>query len=479
MTQRRLCFQPSYGLPGVCGKGDTLCGTGGLRVKMNMQSSDRPGTLNCNRFDRIVDTISSSGKVLDRAWEIDVKRNIQAVVVLTLLAVGCGKIPFLKKSSDKSDTDQPTQTPDAQPNAQASPTPTTAPEVLSERSKDKFAVAYGHSLFLKADGTAYVWGNNSNGQFGDGSTANSDHTTAAAVQGGYKVVAAGYLYTLAVANNGNLYTWGYNYYGQAGDGSKQNSHLSPTKIGSDTTWQKVATSYQTSYGLKTDGTLWAWGLNSSGQVGDGTSTDKLVPTQILSQVKSLFVGNQSVFVIKNDGTLYGWGLNTGGQLGDNSKQNRYLPIKITNDTDWLTVATGNNHTLALKKDGSLWAWGQNNYGKLGDGGTAEKLVPTHIGSGTDWRDVGCGDSHSLAVKADGTLWAWGANDVGQLGDGSTTDAGAPKQIGTATDWQAVAGMGKFSRAIKSNGVLYTWGATTFGQLGRTSGNTSPGLVDGL
>ena len=189
-----------------------------------------------------------------------------------------------------------------------------------------------------------------------------------------------------------------------------------------TVFANTVTAGQTSsIAIKVDGTLWAWGNNSYGQLGDGTTEVKNKPNQIDTATgwASVSSGAFHTIAIKTDGTLWAWGGNTDGQLGDGTNVSKNTPTKIGTATNWASVSAGTYHTLAIKTDGTLWAWGSNEFGHLGDGTSRAKNAPIQIGRDTNWVSVSAGSYHTLAIKSDGTLWAWGRNEFGQLGDGTT------------------------------------------------------------
>jgi hypothetical protein len=163
--------------------------------------------------------------------------------------------------------------------------------------------------------------------------------------------------------------------------------------------------------------------------------------------------------------LWAWGNNFYGQLGDGTNTDKSVPTRIGTATDWQSIsASGSSHSVAIKTDGSLWAWGNNFSGQLGDGTNTNKSVPTRIGSDNDWLSIKCG-SRIIAIKTDGSLWAWGSNASGQLGDGTTTPKNSPIRIGQESKWQIIAGDGSHTLSIKSDGSLWAWGSNQIGQLG--------------
>jgi len=216
--------------------------------------------------------------------------------------------------------------------------------------------------------------------------------------------------------------------------------------------------------LKSDGSVWAWGANFYGQLGDGTTTDRHSPIQVhgandtgyLTDIVAIATGYSHTVALKSDGTVWAWGANWAGQLGDGTATDRHTPIQVhgSGDVGYLTditaIAAGEWHTVALKSDGTVWAWGANWAGQLGDGTATEKHSPVQVhGSGdvgylTDITAIAAGEWHTVALKSNGSVWAWGRNDEGQLGDGTVTEKHTPVQVhgsgdvGYLTDITAVA-----------------------------------------
>src|SRR3989344_6242212 len=243
-------------------------------------------------------------------------------------------------------------------------------------------------------------------------------------------ISARYKHTIAIKSDGTLWAWGYNLYGQLGDGTTSQRN-SPVQIGTDNNRVSISAGGYHTIAIKSDGTLWAWGSNDSGQLGDGTYNNKTTPTQITTVAAnwvSISTGGLHTLAIKSDGTLWAWGYNSGGQLGDGTATQRNSPVQIGTGNNWTSIAAGYYHTIAIKSDGTLWAWGYNGYGQLGDGTMVNKSSPAQIGTDNNWASIEAGGYHTLAIKSDGTLWAWGDNGYGQLGDGTNTDRFSPVQV---------------------------------------------------
>jgi alpha-tubulin suppressor-like RCC1 family protein len=305
-----------------------------------------------------------------------------------------------------------------------------------------------------------------------------DDQTYGPVSGIYTAVSAGGNHTLALGDDGSLWAWGCNGSGQLGDGTNT-TRIRPVLI--DTGYSAISAGYSHSIGLKTDGTLWTWGYNQQGQLGDGTLIDKNIPVQIGSNYKAISAGKFGLYgehslALKTDGTLWAWGYNQRGQLGDGTLVDRTIPVKI--GTGFTAISAGGEHSLALKANGTLWAWGFNFYGQLGDNSTNDKKSPVQIGS--DFVAIAAGVIHSLGIKSDQTLWAWGNGMTGQLGDSTTeTVRDKPVKIGSGFSAISTGGSGLFPifncagshcLAIKTDGTVWTWGYNCDGQLG--DGNTN-------
>ncbi len=325
--------------------------------------------------------------------------------------------------------------------------------------------ADNHSAAIKSDGTLWTWGDNYEGQLGDGGPRGKRVIPAKiASTAKWHSIAGGNDYMVAIKSDGTLWEWG--------DVSSDDGKKGPVKIGSAVDWKIIAAGVKHNLAVKADGTLWSWGIRDDGNVGDSTWGGGRIklPKQIAGATrwKAIAAGNNHSLGIKVNGTLWSWGVNTQGQLGngsDSRRDRRNTPEQIGTDTNWELVSAGSGHSLAIKSDGTLWAWGYNKRGQLGDGTHTNKAQPVKIGFGSDWLFISAGDWQSFAIKSDGTLWAWGDNDNGQLGDGTKIHRNRPVQIGTSTRWKSVASGDNHTIGIKQDGTVWGWGYNYQGQLG--------------
>jgi len=276
-----------------------------------------------------------------------------------------------------------------------------------------------------------------------------------------KSMAAGYNVSMILTTDTTLWACGNNDYGQFGDGTTTNKST-PVQILDDV--QSIAVGgdwdHNQSMILKNDGTVWACGSNKYGQLGDGTTTDRTTRVQVMSDVQSISAGRDHSLILKTDNTLWACGYNEYGQLGDGTGTNQATSVKVMDNVK--SISAGYHHSLILKVDGTLWACGDNRVCQFGDGTKVGRYAPVQVMS--DVQSISAGGLHSLILKTDGTLWACGANDYGQLGDGTTTDYRiAPVQM--MINVQNIAAGAAHSLILKTDNTLWACGWNEFGQLG--------------
>jgi alpha-tubulin suppressor-like RCC1 family protein len=318
------------------------------------------------------------------------------------------------------------------------------------------------------------WGRNNSGQLGDNTAGTNRLTPVTTFAGGsnWKQVSCGYRYTTAIKTDGTLWTWGGNSFGQLGDNTTTTRTTPVTTFAGGTNWKQVACGGSHNAAIKTDGTLWTWGKNSYSQIGDNTATQRRTPVTTFAggtNWKQVACGYNHTAAVKTDGTLWTWGRNLDGQIGNNTTTNTLTPVTtFAGGTNWKQVACGGSHNAAIKTDGTLWTWGGNSFGQLGDNTTTTRITPvTTFAGGTNWKQVACGYYYTTAIKTDGTLWAWGRNSSGQLGDNraGTNTLTPVTTFAGGTNWKQVAGGGFHTAAIKTDGTLWTWGDNSYRQIG--------------
>ena len=274
-------------------------------------------------------------------------------------------------------------------------------------------------------------------------------------------------FSVATKADNTMWAWGYNNFGTLGDNSRTN-RSSPTQL-PGTTWDTVTVGWKSVASVKTDGTLWTWGNNQAGNLGHNNDTPGYSsPTQLpgtnwSNSAGAISKGNWFSHAIKTDGTLWGWGLNENGQIGNGSRTYYSSPIQIPGTT-WRSVRDGSAHTIATKTDGTLWVWGIANNGVSGQNTPAVRLSsPTQVGTDTTWKDAQVLNYYNAyATKTDGTLWTWGQNNGAQLGHNNETSYSSPTQVGTDTTWSQIGGQ---IHAIKTDGTLWWWGDNGDGKSG--------------
>ena len=289
-------------------------------------------------------------------------------------------------------------------------------------------------------------------------------------EGQFVKVAAGGMHSLALMLDGTVWAFGLNTYGQLGDGTTTN-RTSPVQVIGLNGIKEIAIGEQHSLALKNDGTVWTWGWNGVGQLGDGTTIGRTSPVKVngLSGITAIAAGNSHSLALKNDGTVWAWGDNYKGQLGDGIGPNlppRLTVVQVAGLRGITAIASGQNHSLALKNDGTVWAWGDNYYGQLGIGTTETSYGPMQVSNLSGVSSIAAGGSHSIALKNNGTVWTWGLNSDGQLGDGLITSGRlTAEQVSGLSGIIAISGSAFNSSALKNDGTLWMWGNNSYGQLG--------------
>ena len=315
------------------------------------------------------------------------------------------------------------------------------------------------SLGLQSDGSLWIWGKNTgNALFADSNRyEGSSYPVRIGTDAYWRTVSAGQDHILGIRTDGSLWAWGSNSFGKLGIGTAGGLPVNaPRRIGSDTDWVAVSAGDNHSVALKSDGSLWAWGFNFQGALGDSSRVDKYVPTRIGTgnSWQMISAGRDYTMAIKANGSLWGWGYNN-GRLGDGQSANTIVPVQIGLDSNWRMVDAASIHTMAIKTDSSLWATGGTG-GVLGNGMSfSRSMVP--VDSGHHWLSVTLGASYTMALRANGTLWGWG-----------TTYSATPAQIGTATNWSMISARNKHTLEMAADNSVWAFGWNIEGQVGDSS-----------
>jgi alpha-tubulin suppressor-like RCC1 family protein len=302
-------------------------------------------------------------------------------------------------------------------------------------------------------------------------------------------VAVGENYTLALKSDGTVWAWGYNADGEMGDGTTT-SRVGPEQVSGLTGIVAIAAGYDQCLALDTTGQVWAWGGNSNGELGNGTTTNSLVPIKVSQPngvaMVAIAAGYKYNLALDNSGRVWAWGYNGDGELGNGTTTNSLTPVRVSGLTGIVAVAAeyDGTHSLALDASGQVWAWGANAKGQLGNGTTAGQLTPVPVSAAsglTNVKAIAAGKSHSLAVDSSGQGWAWGYNGVGALGNGTTSDSWTPVRVSGVTQVKAIAGGDKNSLAVDSTGQAWAWGYNGDGELGdgTTTNHPTPEQVPNL
>jgi hypothetical protein len=325
----------------------------------------------------------------------------------------------------------------------------------------------------------YLWltGNNNDGQLGTNNTTDVSSPVQTVTGGSnWKQVSGGYEHSAGVKYDGTLWCWGLNSDGQLGTNDTTDVSSPVQTISNAETWESVSCGGFHTAAIKDDGTLWSWGSNYNGQLGTNNTTSVSSPVQTVAggnNWKAAACGYACTAGIKDDGTLWMWGLNSDGQLGDNTVVKKSSPVQtVAGGNNWFQVACGYSYTAAVKTDGTLYLWGSNYDGQLGTNNTTAVSSPVQtVAGGNNWKAADCGDNHIIALDCDGNIWSWGNNNNGQLGDSTTNYYSSPVQIETAnSEWAQVFAGGEGSGSIREDMTLWVWGDNDEGQLG--TGNTA-------
>lgn len=333
-------------------------------------------------------------------------------------------------------------------------------------------IARRHTCATMTDLTLRCWGANGNGQLGDGTT--EPHLRPAPVPGlvGVVYVALGLNHTCVTLEDGTAWCWGANARGQLGDGTTQD-RTQPTLVnGLLTLASKVQAGEEHTCAELVDGSVYCWGSNVSGELGDGTTTDRPVPTKVTlpSTVKKMSLGGgRHSCATLDDGTAWCWGLNDSYQLGNSAMAMSTTPVQVAGLSGVQKVFVGRQHSCAIMGDSTVQCWGANDYGQLGDGTTTQRAAPAPVPGLSDVAALGSGYRHTCAgILSTATIKCWGANDHGQLGLGPGAASFIPDPTlvpDFIADNPSAGTKGEHTCAQGVDKNIYCWGWNDDGQIG--------------
>ena len=346
------------------------------------------------------------------------------------------------------------------------------------------AAAGAHSsVILKSDGSIWTSGDNSSAQLGNGSFVATSSPVQVPNLSGFISVASGYYHVLALKDDGTVWAWGLNWDGELGNGTALNAASSPVQVTSLSGVVAIAAGGYHSLALKSDGTVWAWGLNVSGALGTGGTQLSRIPLQVsgLTGIKAIAAGYLHSLALKADGSVWGFGNNADGELALGNTINSLSPQQAKSLGNITAMAAGRFHSVFLKGDGTVWACGYNGQGQLGNNSTTNSSLPVQASGLTGVTSLSSGFFFSTALKANGSVWAWGENTFQELGNLSLNGSTVPVQVANVSSALAITSQGHHSLAVLTNGAVLSWGANFSGDFGTGTAatQTSPVAIAGL
>ena len=344
---------------------------------------------------------------------------------------------------------------------------------VSVTPDDGPTITVGNGTFacgVSSAGPVWCWGKNNLGQLGDGTT--TDRATPSTVLGGIamNVVAAGYDHACGLTASGLPLCWGSDSDGQLGNGAGVQNQTVPSAVAGGLGFRAITAGGFHSCALSATGSAFCWGLNTSGQLGDGTTTSRDVPASVAGGLVFTRIdgGSGHTCGITTSGALYCWGANTNGQLGNGSLVSSSTPTLVSGGRTWVDVTLGVRNSCGVTSDGRSWCWGWNGSGQLGDGTLVDRSVPTEVTGSIAFASLSADWSSTCGLMTSGTAYCWGANSAAQLGDGQWTPSGAPNRptpapvSGSTVFRQLSQGIGAYRCGLTAAGAAHCWGSLLAG-----------------
>jgi alpha-tubulin suppressor-like RCC1 family protein/tRNA A-37 threonylcarbamoyl transferase component Bud32 len=335
-------------------------------------------------------------------------------------------------------------------------------------SRSRVSVVAGglHTCLIGADGRAFCWGGNDQGQLGIAGSNRLSTPSAVGADLRFTAIAPGLAHSCAIARGGAVWCWGENEHGQLGDRS-QTARATPVRSAAGHAFRSIAAGAAHTCGVDTDGIAWCWGSDAHGQLGDGGSADRSSPYPVSGAKRfvSLDVGWNFTCGLTDSGVAWCWGDNSAGQLGDGTTTDRRQPSVVQGGVQFQAITAGSAHACGVTPGGEAYCWGRNASGELGDGSTSPRSTPVRVRTEERFVSIAAGAVHTCAVAADGEAWCWGRNTYGQLGDGGTSDSVQPVRVAGGHNFTSVRAFGSHTCGTTASGEAFCWGYNSDGQLG--------------
>ncbi len=347
---------------------------------------------------------------------------------------------------------------------------------------------FDHSCGLLSNGSAMCWGRNNNGQIGDGSTTQRVNPTFVNSTEPFISIIAGGFHTCGLLINGGVKCWGSNNRGQIGNGSSSDTvnNVNPTLINSTESFVSITADGLRTCSLLSNGSAMCWGLNTNGQVGDGTiGLRKLNPTFVNSTEPfiSITAGDLHTCGLLSNGSAMCWGDNENGQIGNGSSSapvNNVNPTFVNSIESFVSITAGDSHTCGLLNNGSVMCWGSNFYGQIGNGSsslTVDNLNPTFVNTSKSFVSIIADGLHTCGLLSNESAMCWGYNVHGQIGDGSTINRNNPVFVNPTESFVSITAGSFHTCGVLNNGSSMCWGQNDFGQIGNGSSSASVNNVN--
>jgi alpha-tubulin suppressor-like RCC1 family protein/tRNA A-37 threonylcarbamoyl transferase component Bud32 len=430
--------------------------------------------------DSIAESIDSiAARAIDSAARADSLAAAQRVAIVPQSDAGSRQSSVASKSA--SDTKKPavpapastkSVTPNPPPAPAAAPAPATAPvsvPVAAATSRVTVVAGGVHTCLVVADGRAFCWGGNNRGQVGNGGTMRTAVPSVVSPDMRFATIAAGLSHSCALARGtGTAWCWGDNDQGQLGDGTIA-PHATPVRAADGHSFTAIAVGAAHSCGLESDGEAWCWGANVHGQVGGGEMASPAISAPVLvtgrHQWTAITAGWNFTCGLERGGRAYCWGENASGQLGNGTTTERRSPEPVSGDLSFIAVAAGNAHACGVTAQGDAYCWGQNSSGQLGDGSRVDRHAPVKVKTTAKLVAIAAGAVHTCGLTSDGDAYCWGRNTYGQLGDGTTTDEAQPTRVAGGHAFASLRTFGSHTCGSTLSGEAFCWGYNLDGQLG--------------